>query len=108
MEFIYALLHDRALRRERRFRDRLDHLSLTDEELISHYRFPRQDLIQLIEELDPYLQRRTKRVHAVPTHTQVLATLRALASGSFQHVIGDIAGRLFSQLILTVRLHLSY
>lgn len=90
------LMHDRALRRERRIRDRLDPLALSDMELIKKYKFPRYELIQLIEELEPILQRRTRRSHAIPTHTQVLLTLRIYASGSFQHVIGDSAGRLFS------------
>ena len=50
MEVLYAIFHDRhALRRERRFRDRLDPLALSDEELIRHYRFPRRELIQLIK-----------------------------------------------------------
>ena len=88
------LMHDRALRRERRIRDRLDPLALNDRELLKNYKFPRHELIRLIEELDPFLQRRTRRSHAVPTRTQVLLTLRIYASGSFQHVIGDLAGRL--------------
>ncbi|XP_050709509.1 putative nuclease HARBI1 [Eriocheir sinensis] len=43
-------------------------------------------------ELQPQLERRTRRSQALPTHTQVLLALRFLASGSFQHVIGDTAG----------------
>ena len=87
------MLHDRALRRERRFRDRLDPLALGDSELLKRYRFPRQELVQLIHELDPVLRRRTQRGHAIPPHTQVLLALRLFASGSFQDVIGDISGK---------------
>lgn len=93
MEILIAVLHDRALRRERRIRNRLDPLSVSDEELISQYRLPRQELTRLIEELEPYLQRRTRRAHAIPTCTQVLLALRMYASGSFQQVIGDITGK---------------
>ena len=55
-EISVAIFHDQALRRERRYRDRLDSLALSDQELIAHCRFPRHELIQLIEELDPYLR----------------------------------------------------
>ena len=92
-EIIVAIFHDRALRRERRYRDRLDPLALSDQELITHYRFPRHELINLIEELDPYLRKRTRRSQAIPTHTQVLMTLRILASGSFQHVMRETIGK---------------
>ena len=93
MELFIALAYDRVLRRERRFLDRLDPLALSDEELIKNYRFPRRELIALIRELEPHLQRRTRRVHAIPTHTQVLLALRFCASGSFQNIIGDVCGK---------------
>ena len=98
-ELLLAVMHERALKRERRFRDRLDSLSLNDQELISHYRFPRHQLIQLIEEMEPFLGRRTRRSRAIPTHTQVLVILRVLASGSFQHVVGDTSVK-FSLTVL--------
>ena len=93
IEFVLAELEARALRRERKFRDCLDPLALSDRELLKHYRFPRHELILLIEELTPLLQRRTRRGHAIPPHTQVLIALRVYASGSFQHVIGDTSGK---------------
>lgn len=93
MEILLADMHDRALRRERRFRDRLDPLALSDNELLLKYRFPRHELILFFEEMEPLLQRRTRRNHALPTHTQVLLALRLFASGSFQNVIGDTAGK---------------
>lgn len=95
MNIILAYFHARALRRERRFRDRLDPLELSDSELIQKYRFPRQELTLLFQELQPQLERRTRRSQALPTHTQVLLALRFLASGSFQHVIGDTAGNIY-------------
>ena len=94
MEYLIAEEADRrSLRRERRFSPRLDPLSVSDEELLRHYRFPRRELVQIIDELQPYLQRRTTRVSAIPAHTQVLVALRFFASGSFQNVVGDVCGR---------------
>ena len=99
MEVYIALAYDRAMRRERRFLDRLDPLALSDEELMRYYRFPRRELMLLIRELEPLLERRTRRVYPIPTHTQVLMTLRILASGSFQHVMGDVCGKFLSSVI---------
>ena len=100
MDFVAAYLAGRALRRERRFRDRLDLVALSDNELMKKYRFPRQELILFIEEMDPHLRRMTRRSHALPTHTQVLLALRLLASGSFQDVIGDTAGKISCCMLL--------
>ncbi|XP_047468574.1 putative nuclease HARBI1 [Penaeus chinensis] len=92
MELVAAYLHDRALRRERHYRDPLDPLHVNDNHLLRYYRFPRHEILWLCEVLDPYLRRRTRRSHAVPTHTQVLVALRFYASGTFQSVIGDSCG----------------
>ena len=52
MEYLIAEEADRrSLRRERRFSPRLDPLSVSDEELQRHYRFPRRELVELIDEL---------------------------------------------------------
>lgn len=100
MEIYIALDYDRAMRRERRFLDRLDPLAHSDEELIRYYRFPRGEILDLIRELEPHLERRTRRVHAIPTHTQVLVALRIFASGSFQNVVGDACGSFPSLVIV--------
>ena len=71
----YPAIYARILRRERRFRDRLDPFDLSDQELIRYYRFPQAKLLQMIEELTPGLRRRTGSVHAIPPHTQLLITL---------------------------------
>lgn len=92
MELVAAYIFNRRLRRERRYRDPLDPLHVSDEHLMRVYRFPRQEIIRLCNELRPQLERRTRRAHAIPTHTQVLAALRFFASGSFQTVIGDSVG----------------
>ncbi|XP_063600699.1 putative nuclease HARBI1 [Penaeus indicus] len=91
MELVAAYLQGRALQRERHYRDPLDPLHVNDNQLLRYYRFPRHEILWLCEVLDPYL-RRTRRSHAVPTHTQVLVALRFYASGTFQSVIGDSCG----------------
>lgn len=74
------------------YRDMLDPLNHSDEHLMRYYRFPRQEILDMCRELDGHLARPTRRSHGIPTHTQVLVTLRFLASGTFQSVIGDMAG----------------
>ena len=57
-----ALLEDianRAIRRERVFRDRADFLTQDDVWLISRYRLPRTALLELCAQMGPHLQRRT-------------------------------------------------
>ena len=92
MELLVAYDHDRALRRERVYKDHLDPLDISDEQLLKNYRFPRCEIINLIENLDPLLKRNTQRSHALQTSTQVLVALRFYASGTFQNVIADTAG----------------
>lgn len=92
MELQAVLAHDRALRRERVFRDPLNPLEVEDEHLLRYYRFPRREILWLCDELEPDIGRVTRRSHAVPTHTQVLTALRFYASGSFQSVVGDASG----------------
>lgn len=87
-----AYNHDQALRRERVYKDQLNPLEISDENLLRYYRFPRCEIIRLIEDLDPILKRNTVRSHAIPTCTQVLVTLRFYASGSFQSVLADSVG----------------
>ena len=48
----------------------------------------------MLEEVEPHLRRRTRRSQALPLYTQVLLALRLFAIGSFQNVIGDIAGKI--------------
>ena len=53
---------------------------------------PSCELILMMQELDPYLRRRTRRSYALPTSTQVLVALRFYASGTFQNVLASTAG----------------
>ena len=89
---IAAFYFGGGLYRERVFQDPLDLLHVSDEHLLRYYRFPRLEIIALINELDPHLQRATARSRPIPTSTQVLVALRFFASGSFQSTIGDAHG----------------
>lgn len=90
-----ALLEDlgnRALRRERVFRERADLLAESSEWLLSRFRFSKHILLDLCRELGPFLERETKRTQAIPVHIQVLSTLGFLATGTFQREVGDRCG----------------
>ncbi|MPC83278.1 hypothetical protein E2C01_077985 [Portunus trituberculatus] len=80
MEVIATHFYCCALRRERRFRDCLDSLALSNGELLLKYHFPWQEVILLFKEMEPLLRSRTRESHALPVHTQVLLTLRLFAS----------------------------
>ena len=85
--------HQRALRRERIFRDRSNPLdTFSDEEIINKYRLSRECIINLCETLNDELEWPTRRNYALPAHLQVLTALRFYASGSFQAVVGDTIG----------------
>lgn len=98
---LFAVLHEEGFefgqegvrrRRNRIFMDRLTPDAISNEHLLRYYRFPRCEVDVLIEELRPMLEHQTQRSHAIPVPTQVLATLRFYASGSFQSVVGDVTG----------------
>lgn len=80
---------NRAIRRERVFRDRQNPLEQPDDCIVKKYRLPRQEILRLSDELRGDLERETRRNNAVPVELQVCAALRCLASGSFQNVLGD-------------------
>lgn len=64
---------DKALRRERVFRDRSQVLDmLTDSELIKRYRFLRRVILQLADDVKDYIQPQTLRSHAIPAQIQVI------------------------------------
>ena len=87
--FIFqTILHekDQPLRRERVFRDRTQVLdTMTDEELITRYRFPSHVIWQLVDAVREEIEPDTIRSHAIPAHIQVMYD-----STTFQHVIGSI------------------
>lgn len=92
MELLYVYNYERAVRRERVFRDHLDPFYVSDEHLLRYYRFPRLEIIDLIGKLEPDLKRKTNRSHSISVNTQVLVALRFYVSGTFQNVVGDSTG----------------
>ncbi|XP_069098681.1 putative nuclease HARBI1 [Pleurodeles waltl] len=82
----------RRRRRERIFRQRLTLFEQTDEEVYARYRFTKEVILSLINELDPVLSRSTQRSVAIPTHIQVLCSLHLLASGGYQHNVAVTGG----------------
>ena len=85
-------LENRALRRERVFKEHADLLSESTEWLLSRYRFPKNILMELCQDFQLMLERETQRTKATPVHIQLLSTLGFLATGTFQREIGDICG----------------
>ena len=83
----------RNLRRQRVFRDRQNPLDAYDDiDIIHRYRLDRMTIISIIDMVEDRLERPTKRSGSLPASLQVFATLRFLASGSQQRVIGDTLG----------------
>ena len=64
----------------------------SDEELRSRYRFGRDSIEFLTGILENYLQRQTKRNHALSPTLQILVALDIFVSGSFLQPIGDPVG----------------
>ena len=81
-------------RRPRTYRHRPSQLSgtFTDEEIRHRYRFRRNSIDYICNVVRHDLQRPTQRNHALSVETQVLASLRFLASGCFYQVDADILG----------------
>ena len=91
--FVVQEEYNRAMRRERIFRDRSNPLdAMSDEELISKYRLNRECIFNLVEELNDDLKSPTRRNYALPSYLQVLTALRFYGTGSFQAVVGDTHG----------------
>ena len=64
----------------------------TDEEIRNRYRFRRHSIAYICHIVDADLRRPTMRNHALSVETQVLTSLRYLASGCFFQVDGDVMG----------------
>ena len=94
MALMLALAHhQRRIHEPRVFRVRTQPLDyMSDHELISRYRLPRQCIIELIDTLTTDLKHPSLRSNALPVSTQVLVSLQFYATGSMQRVTGDIHG----------------
>ena len=88
---------NRALRRERLFRDRTNPFDVYDhEDIFKRYRFTPDGIRFLIENLDG-LDPATRRSHAISKELKVFIGLRFLATGSYQTLVGDELGIQLSQ-----------
>ena len=73
----------RAIRRERVFRDRTNPFdSLEDTELYSRYRFRRNELLEMVHEIKPEIEHRTRRNEAVSAENQFLTALHFFFTSS--------------------------
>ena len=85
--------NQRALRRERVFRDRTHPLeSCNDRQVLKKFRFPRHVIFQLSDELKNDIEYPMPRKGSLSPVLQVCLTLRYYATGSFQSVLGDLIG----------------
>lgn len=83
----------RAMRRERVIRDRRNPLDIYDDvELYDRFRFRRNELLEIMDELAPHVEHTSLKNNALPCELQILIALRFFASGSFQNEVGDMIG----------------
>ena len=76
MAALHILFGRRAMRRERVFRDRNNHMDyMTDMELVQRFRFTRHSIEDLVDQVAPMIERPTGRSSAIPVHLQVIAQL---------------------------------
>ena len=66
--------------------------TFTDEEIRDRYRFRRDSFQFICDIVDADLRRPTRRNHALSVETQVLASMRFLASGCLYQVDADVLG----------------
>lgn len=70
--FFLLFENDRALRRERVFRDRINPLDrYTDVDLVARYRFPQREILLLTDLVNDTVQHPTSRSCAIPVCIQV-------------------------------------
>jgi len=75
----------------RRFKERRDPFDmLHDEEFLERYRFPKDVVSDLCEELSPFLLHYTGRSHSLTVEQQVCAALRFYSHGGYLPVIADL------------------
>ena len=74
---LLATASQSSLRRQRLFLPRSDHLDkFDDQRLIKKYRFPKDEILRIIEICSPHLDRLTCRNVAIGADVQILLALR--------------------------------
>ena len=87
MALLYALVHN-----DRVYKDRISLRDLSDNEIMKFTRLPWHVVNEICHVLEPFLKSATRRSHALPVKTHVLAGLQFLGTGSFQWVMGHSTG----------------
>ncbi|KAF7996171.1 hypothetical protein HCN44_000865, partial [Aphidius gifuensis] len=82
----------RGQRRRVRARPVIDFFQLTPQQFEKRFRLSHEDINMLVERIGEDLLHDDQRNEQIPPRTQILITLRFLASGAFYKVIGDFAG----------------
>ena len=87
---LFERRQERALRRERVFRDRSNPLGLLPaSEVKRRFRFSPETIMELVHIIGPSIEHPTARNHALQPVEMILILLRFLSCGTFQLVIGD-------------------
>ena len=90
---LQLLLVQRAMRRERVFRDHLNPLERYDDhDFLYLYRLPKVVILEIVDDIGAQLERTTRRSGVVPAVLQVCVTLQFLACANIQRSAGDIHG----------------
>ena len=85
--------YQRALKRERIFKNRIDPLEIySDFEFKSRFRLNKTSFQKLAELLRDRSERPTERSQSLPVDLQVAAALRFYATGAYQTFVGDSLG----------------
>ena len=90
---MYDRIINLDLRRARTFRERVNPMEyFISSELYDRFRFTRQGIVYLLRLLQNCLLNNTRRSQAIAPALKLFLTLRFLATGSFQILIGDDCG----------------
>ena len=94
MMFLMQMMETRrAIRRERVFRDRTNPFDFLDDlQLYTRYRFHCNELLEMVKEIRPQIEHRTRRNMAVSAENQFLTALPFYATGAFQELVDDHQG----------------
>uniref|UniRef100_A0A8C1XYL4 Putative nuclease HARBI1 n=1 Tax=Cyprinus carpio TaxID=7962 RepID=A0A8C1XYL4_CYPCA len=85
--------YERAIRRERVFKDRSNPLEvLSEKELLEKLRFPRHAIQELAIDLEEHLRPETSRNFSISPLLQVCLALRFFATGCFINTAADLIG----------------
>uniref|UniRef100_A0A8C1ZZD5 DDE Tnp4 domain-containing protein n=1 Tax=Cyprinus carpio TaxID=7962 RepID=A0A8C1ZZD5_CYPCA len=85
---------ERAMRRERVFRDRSNLLEIYNEDFISWFRLPKEAILSLTDELAEVLSPATSRSHSIPAVLQVLGLSKASVSRVVYRVSRALSNKL--------------